>query len=198
MLNLKKYILSFIRCEQGVAYVEFALSSSLLMLLFLGSVEVSRCELIIQKLEKVASTAADVTTQTDPNTSPLTTSEMSQLMSAVTDMMSPYTTGTSDPNILVIVTDVTKTGTNSPVVNWQYCGGGTLSASSRVGTTVGSTATLPNSFSMNSGEEVVIGEVFYNFSPMIAGNRYLGSFQIYKTAIYMPRLGALTAFSSHC
>lgn len=198
MQRSKKYILPLVCCEQGIVSVEFALTITMLLLLFLGSVEMSRCWLIIQKLEKVVASVADVTTQTDPNTSPLTTNQMSQLMSAVTDMMSPYTTGTSDPKILVIVTDVTQGSSGSPVVNWQYCGGGALSVSSKVGTTIGGSATLPNSFSMNSGEEVVIGEVFYNFSPIIATNNVIGSFQIYRTSIYMPRLGALTAFSSHC
>ncbi len=198
MAYLKKYLAKLKHCEQGIAYVEFALCLSLMMLLFLGSVEVSRCVLIIQKLEKTVSTVTDVTTQTNPNTTPLTSSQMSQLMSAVTDMMSPYTAGASDANILVIVSDVTKTGSASPVLNWQYCGGGNLSATSRVGTTIGGTATLPNSFSMNSGEELVVGEVFYNFSPIVSTNPVLGSFRIYKTAIFMPRLGALTGFSSHC
>ena len=200
MIHMKKYIREFVECEQGLAYVEFALSLSFLLILFLGSVEVTRCYLLTQKIEKTAFTAADVVTQTNPNTGPVTSSQMSQLMSAVTDMMTPYTTGASDPKILVIVSDITKNGNSTPVLNWQYCGGGALSVSSTIGTTTGSaiTGSLPNGLSMNAGEEAVISEVFYNFLPIIIGNGVLGSFQIYRTAVFMPRLGALTGFSSHC
>lgn len=197
-----KILLLFRKCikaEQGIAAIEFALCLTTLMILFLGSIEISRCFLIIQKLEKTVNTLADVTAQTDPNTSQVTTSQMSQLMSAVYDMMAPYTTGSSDPNILAIVTSVTKNGTNNPVINWQYCGGGGLSVTSKLGKVIGASVTnMPNGFSMNSGEEVIIGEVFYNFSPIIGRNPFLGSFQIYRTAIFMPRLGALTGFSSSC
>lgn len=210
MQAVKKYLRELYACQAGIAYVEFALSISLLMILFLGSVEVTRAILIVQKLEKTVTTVTDVVTQADTNTSPLTTTEMTQLMGAVTDMMSPYTAGVSDPNIVLIITDVTATGTNnSPVINWQYCGGGTLSATSRVGSTIGGAATLPNSFAMtatNNGttqvviNEVVIGEVFYNFSPLAIsrGNNMIGAIQLYKTGVYIPRLGALTSFSSHC
>lgn len=198
MPDVKKYLTGLYACEAGLAYVEFALSVSLLMVLFFGAVEVSRCVLILQKLEKTVTTVTDVVTQADANTAPLTTTEMTQLMGTVTDMMSPYTAGATDPNILVIVTDVTKTGTNNPVVNWQYCGGGALSVTSSVGTTIGGTATLPNNFAMTAGEEVVVGEVFYKFKPLLGSNKIIGSFQLYKTSVYAPRLGALTGFSSHC
>ncbi|HEU5048391.1 MAG TPA: TadE/TadG family type IV pilus assembly protein [Rickettsiales bacterium] len=198
MASLRQHFRDLLVREEGLAYLEFALSISLMLMMFMGSVEISRCLLITQKLEKVAASVADVTTQTDPNTGPVTTSQMSQLMSAVTDMMSPYTTGVSDPKIKVIVTDITKTGSNSPVINWQYCGGGALSVNSSLGTTVGSNATLPSGFTMSAGEEVVIGEVYYSFTPIISNNRILGSFRIYRYSIYVPRLGALTGFSSHC
>jgi len=188
----------FAAAQEGMALVEFALSSVLLLTLFMGSVEFSRAFLVTQKLEKTASTLADVVAQTDPNSTPLTTSQLSQLMSAVTDMMSPYSQGATDPNIGTVITSVTKTGTANPVINWQYCGGGGLSVTSKLGKTINSTATLPAGFTMNAGEEIIVGEVFYNFIPLMARNGLLGSFQMYKYTIYVPRLGAITAFSSSC
>jgi Flp pilus assembly protein TadG len=187
---------SLLHSEQGLAFIEFALCLSLLLMMFLGSVEVTRYVLIVQKLEKSVETVANVTTQANPNTSPLTTGQMAQLMSAVQDMMNPYTFGA---NGLVIVTDITKTGTNNPVVNWQYCGGGTLTAVSHIGTTVGATATLPSGFSMIAGEEAVIAEIFYNYTPIVATKwTIMGASTIYRTSTFMPRLGVLTGFSSSC
>jgi hypothetical protein len=166
------------------------------MLLFLGSVEVTNYILIIQKLEKTVGTVTDVTTQADPNNDPLTTSEMSQLMSAVQDMMNPYTFGSKG---LVIVTDVTQAGSNNPIVNWQYCGGGSLAVSSKIGTTIGGAATLPAGYTMIAGEEAVIGEIFYNYTPITMTTwSIVTANTVYRTAVFMPRLGALTGFSSHC
>lgn len=187
---------TILRSEEGMAYIEFALTISMLLMMFLGSIEITRYVLIVQRLEKIVETVANVTTQADPNTSPLTTTEMSQLMGAVQDMMNPYTFGA---NGLVIVTDITQSGSNNPIINWQYCGGGTLVATSKLGNTIGGAATLPTGFSMIAGEETVIGEVFYSYTPIIATKwTIMTTSTIYRTATFMPRLGVLTGFSSHC
>jgi Flp pilus assembly protein TadG len=196
MTNIKKNWAEFIKCEQGIAYVEFAISLTVLILLFLGSIEMTRYILIVQKVEKTVSTVTDVTTQVDPNSNTNTqiSSQLSQMMSAVQDMMNPYIFGT---NGLVIITDVTQAGTNNPVVHWQYCGGGTLSVKSKIGTAIGAAATLPTGYAMNAGEEVVIGETFYQYSPITTQN-IIQAQTIYRTSIFMPRLGALTDYSSTC
>lgn len=196
ILKQARSLLSPLSRQDGLAYIEFALSLSFLLFMFLGSVEVSRYILTIQKLEKTVETVANVTTQADPNSSPLTVTQMQQLMSAVQDMMSPYS---FNSNGLVIVTDVTKTGSNSPVVNWQYCGGGTMTQASGIGNTIGGNATLPSGFAMTSGEEVVIAEIFYNYQPVVTSQwSVIAATKIYRTAVFMPRLGVLTGFSSHC
>jgi Flp pilus assembly protein TadG len=187
-----------LKSESGLAYLEFAIALPILMILFLGSIEISRCFLIIQKVEKTVSTIGDVTAQTDANISPLTTAKMSQLMSAVDDMMSPYSSGANDPKISTIITNITKTGTASPIINWQYCGGGSLVVNSKLGKIIGSNATMPSGLILVDGEEIIIAEVFYNFTPIIGNNRFLAGFQIYRTAVFMPRLGALTNFTSNC
>ena len=201
---MKQKLLEFKNSEHGLAYFEFAISVTFLMILFMGSIEVSRYALIVQKVENVANTMADITTQANPNTTPLTTSQMSQLMSAVHDLMSPYSSGTNSPDIKVIVSSVTQAGANNPVINWQYCtGGGSLAVNSRItaytgSAAIGSAVVLPNNFTMNAGEEIVIAEVIYNYTPLLLNNKVVGQTQVYKTAIYLPRLGVLTAFSSTC
>lgn len=186
--------LRFARDESGVAAIEFALCLTVLLLLCLGSIELTRYVLVVQKLEKTVSMMTDVTTQADPNSTPITTNVMSQIINSADDMMSPYP---FNSNGKVILTNITKTGSANPVVNWQYCGGGTLSATSRIGTTIGGAATLPSGFTMTAGEEVVIGEIFYNYSPITSQN-VVPSTTLYRTSIFMPRLGALTSFSSTC
>lgn len=183
-----------LRDQSGIAAVEFALCLTVLLVMFLGSVELTRYILIIQKLEKTVSMMTDVTTQTDPNSTPMTTTIMSEILTASTDMMRPYTFGALGR---VVITDVSKTGTANPVIRWQYCGGGTLNATSLIGTTVGGDATLPAGFTMSAGEEVVIGEIFYQFTPITTQN-IVPATTLYRTAVFMPRLGALTDFTSSC
>lgn len=180
--------------ERGVAAIEFALCVTVLITMFIGSMELTRYILITQKLEKTVSMITDIVTQTDPGSAPLTTTTMQQIFGATVDMMKPYPAGA---NIYVILTNVTKTGTANPKINWRYCGGGTLSATSNIGTANGADATLPSGFTMTAGEEVLIGEVFYKFDP-ITTQSIVPSVTLYRTAIFMPRLGALTTFSSSC
>lgn len=195
-----KTALALARCEQGVAYIEFAFCLPVLLIMFLGSIEVTRYLLIVQKLEKTVSMLTDVTTQVNPNTGPITATQMSQMFGTAQDMMNPYTFGSSG---FVVLTDVTQAGSNNPIVNWQYCGGGTLSAHSAVSGSnsgsqaIGQPATLPSGFSMIAGEEVVIGEIFYAFTPVTTQNAVKAQ-TLYRTAVFMPRLGALTGFSSTC
>jgi Flp pilus assembly protein TadG len=195
---MRNSLQALMRSQSGVAYMEFAIGVTFLMILFLGSVEVTRFVLINQKIQKTVVSVTDVVTQAGQG-NPLTTTGLSQIMSAVGDMMNPYTFGAGG---VVFVTDVTQPASGNPIVNWQYCGGGTLHSAdatvvSKIGTTVGGTATLPSGFTMNSGEEVVIGEIYYKYSPIIVQSM-LANTTLYNYAVYMPRLGALTSLVSSC
>jgi hypothetical protein len=88
-------------------------------------------------------------------------------------------------------------------VKWQYCGGGTYTSSSRISTlsgasAIGAAANMPPGFTSIASEEFVVGEAFYNYAPISSANGVLGSMVLYRTAVFMPRLGALSGFSSHC
>jgi len=215
-MHIRKQLELLRHCESGVVLVEFAFAVIVLLVMFIGTVEVTRYALIVQKLEKTVSSIADVVAQTNPNSGGITDTEMSQLMSAVTDMMSPYTTGASDPNIRIIVTDIyyntTAASPNTPVpaIQWQYCGGGSgtqhskLYASTGYVVTHGQIATLANaglpaSFtgSLNTPEEFIVAEVFYNFNPVMNQTIFTPvgfNTLVYRTVVYMPRLGALSSF----
>ncbi len=218
---LKHKARTFTRQEEGVAFIEFAFAITILLLLFLGCVELTRYVIIIQKLEKTVSEVADVVTQTDPSTSPLTDLEMSQLMDAVQYMMSPYTTMSNtytSSNTRIIITDIqniSSTATPNPVIMWQFCSRSGLSGTSyysKLGNTssctAGSTCTITDAqfgaagFStgtsgfrsnMQTSEELVVGEVYYAYLP-ITNQKLLTAATLYRMAAFMPRLGALTSY----
>lgn len=180
------------RSQRGLAYLEFAISIPFLLVLLLGSIEVTRYILIAQKVEKVAVTLSDVVAQS----ATITSSEMGNIIKAAAQVMQPFT---FNSNAYVIVTSVTQTGapsvSNRPKVNWQYTGGGTWTQSSHIGTT-GNDATLPTDFSLNDKDNVIIAEVFYNFTPLINNNILIGTTSIYKIGVYKPRLGSLSTLGA--
>ncbi len=141
------------------------------------------------------------------------------MRAAVTVMMYPYTRGAADPNIVVIMTDVLAVPVNpntnppTPTVRWQYCGGGgatlaSLGVTSKVTPGIsgsnaigGTTANLTGvsspfgatGFTMANNEEILIGEVYYNYQPIMR-NPVLAATQLYRASVYTPRLGALQWF----
>ena len=175
----------FARDQHGVAAMEFALCAPLLMTLFVGGYEISRYLIVTLKVEKTAFTVADVVSQS----SALTLSEMNQYVSAATQIMLPYSFAADGR---VIVSSVYQTGTTPPsTVRWQYSGGGSLVRSSQVGNVNGA-ASLPTGMTLADRENVIVAEVFYRYQPYFTLG-VLSPRDIYHTAIFKPRLGALTS-----
>lgn len=165
-----------------MAAVEFAIALPMLALLFLGGFETSRYILLHQKVEKVAYTVSDVVSQSES----VTQSQLDQIYTAAEQIMQPYSFGVDGR---VMVSSVYKDGAASPTVRWQYAGGGTLSRSSQIGA-VGSIATLPEGLTLNASDNIIIAEVYYRYHPVLGGTAIVEN-DIYKTAIFKPRLGAL-------
>jgi len=184
MKRILQYFRKLARTQEGVAVVEFALCLPFLATLMLGSVEVSRYIIIHQKLEKVAFTVSDVVAQSTE----VTTGGLDQLLAATQDIMNPYTFNSDG---IVYITSITQTAGSAPTVSWRYSGGGTLSGySSQLGT-IGYAATMPNGLTLNDGDNVIVAEVYYRYEPLL-GTQIYGSETLYKTAVYKPRLGALS------
>jgi Flp pilus assembly protein TadG len=178
------------QCRQGVAYIEFAVTVSFLILVLIGTVELTRYILLIQKVEKTVDSVTDVVTQYDPTTDPLTAAGLQPILNDTPFLMSPYSFGA---NGYIILTDVSQTA-GKAVVNWQYCGGGTFKQPSRVGKMTTNPATppigYPNGFTISDGEEVVIGEIFYAYSPVF-NQSFVSPTIVYRAAILQPRSGSL-------
>jgi hypothetical protein len=187
MFKLLRRWKHFRRAQQGVAYLEFAVTLPFLLALFMGSVDATRYILIAQKLEKVSLSMADLVAQYET----MSTTQLNTLILATGQVMRPYDFGA---NSYVVVSSITKTGTNAPVVNWQYAGGGTMVSASRIGAT-GNAATLPAGFTMVDKDNIIIAEVFYNYTSLVAGS-VMPNVLMYKMAVFKPRLGALNTLGS--
>jgi hypothetical protein len=174
----------FIRNKRGVAAIEFALALPILSGLFFGCLEVTMNILAAQKVEKLASTSADVVAQSEV----ATTAGLTELLSATTDVMTPFDFGADG---IVIITSIYRAaGATQSLVNWRYSGGGQLSATSKLGT-VGAVAIMPDGFTLNERENVIVAEVYYKYQPLFPGVLFEEK-TLYRLAMFKPRLSALT------
>lgn len=182
--RLRAAVKRFGRSRRGALLPEFALAMPILVLLSLGGLEVSRYVLLHQKLDRVAATLGDLTAQAET----LTVQEMDNLFEAVGYVIRPFEMGA---NGTVIVTAISASGGGAPEVSWQRSGGGSYPATSAFGA-AGGVATLPTGFVVRDGESLVVAEVFYSYTPWVAGGVTAAS-ELYTRALFRPRFGAIAS-----
>jgi Flp pilus assembly protein TadG len=189
LTRLAKTCADLSRDRRGVAIPEAAIIMAVLVPMLLGGFEVARFALLQQKLSRATMATADLITQCET----IAGSEVDSIMSATGLMMQPFTTGGAQR---VIVTSVSKTGSANPKIDWQRLGGGSLSGvASKIGTTVGGNATLPAGFLVRSGENAIIAEIYYQFTPTLAGD-IVPSRILYHRAMLRPRVLPLSTLST--
>ncbi|MBU6234631.1 MAG: pilus assembly protein [Alphaproteobacteria bacterium] len=171
------------RNDRGVAAVEFALIFPLLMTFLLGSFEVVRYIIVNQKIDHVAYTVADVVGQEES----ITRAQITDIMSAATEIMDPFGFGQDG---IVIISSIEQDPTEGPIVRWQVTGGGTLDKDSRLGLE-DDVADMPATLTLNDNENVIVAEVFYNYTPAFSED-YFSTRENYKYAVFKPRYGSLT------
>ncbi len=184
----------FLRCDSGVAMIEFAFILPIIVVLLFGVIEMSRYALIHQKLDKTANALADFIGQSDETV--VRRTDLDTYVGAARQIMTPL-----DFNGTIIFSSVTTYSTPTPPCNtpdvscvvWQYS---PLGADlSRIGS-VGGEAEIPGSYGVISGQNAIIAEIYGDYEPMLAGTGViipsLQPHSIYKVAVYKPRLGSLT------
>lgn len=225
--RLRTAIHHIIKSAEGSALVEFAICLPIILLLFYGGVEVARYLLIVKKLQDAANQLPGIITSTDPVKTTLTKNDMDAIATgAFLRMISPYANG---KNAFVILSDIYADpdahSPGAPMVKWRYCGGemnlrprfrNSMVITSRFGN-VGAPADLSSlsaidshtssaPFTLESGDEIVVAEVFYDFHPIIE-NGVTGSIiparTLYFSSLSVPRFAHLnglvgTAFKGNC
>jgi len=169
--------------RSGVAATEFALTLPIWIILMLGAADGTYCLLVNEKADRIAYSVTDIVTQYQV----ITLANLSDIIQAASQLMQPFIFAN---NGIVIVTSVYKPPGQNPYICWQYSGGGSLVQSSRIGNT-GGTPTLPNGLALNDNDNVIISEVFYNFTPMFVREGLFSANQVYRVGIYKPRLSPL-------
>jgi len=185
--------------SSAVAVVEFAMILPLLTVLTLGSFEVARYALLIQKLDRVSATMADLTARAEA----LTASEVDNLLDSTDYLSQPFDFNTDG---MVVISSVVGRLNRDPLIIGQRRRGSIAGVSSVVGVD-GGDATLPVAFKnaetgqvLEDGDGLIVAEVFYDYSPYLTLGGYLledmlGDTIIYRRAFFRPRLSEQTTFN---
>jgi Flp pilus assembly protein TadG len=177
---------TIVRDRRGVVLQETAIIMPLLVTMILGGYEIARFAILQQKLSRTVMTTSDMVTQGGTISKP----EIDLIFAATSTMIQPFAGG---PSQLVIVSSVSAVGAAAPKLVWQRTGGGTLTGvTSKIGTVVGGNVTLPPGFLVRPDTDVIIAEIFYNFTPTFIP-ALVPPHVVYHRAIFSPRQGSLTA-----
>lgn len=184
---MRSLIQRFSRRRDGSVIVETAMALPLLVLLLLGGMETARLVMVTFKLEKAASTVADLVAREEV----ATPDAVNNVLSAVQHVMAPFALGDDG---VVIVSSVTGTGEGVATVNWQVSGAGTLAAASEVGITGGG-ASLPGGLALREDVTAIVAEVAYEYTFLIAQD-WSPLPQFRYSATFRPRKGGLDRLNS--
>lgn len=137
-------------CEAGITAVEFALVSPMLLSLFLVGMALSDGIACNRKVTTAARSVADLTARY----SSVTTSDVSTILAASSQIMAPYDAA----NAAIRVSEIKVTGTTSGTVVWSRAQNGTALATN-------ATVTVPSGMAA-TGSYMILGEVSFAYTPL--------------------------------
>lgn len=163
--------------DSGTAAVEFGMIAPVMVILFLGCVELSQALTVSRRLEKASSSTVDLFTRPQAGDS-LTTAEADGHFLIVNEILKPY--DASQLTIKIVSVKAKAGGGN--LVSWSrdnkggtpYAAGGAYSGS------------LP-AIALADGESVMIAESSYKFTPIVFLEFLPASFEFTDTHFMKPR-----------
>jgi Flp pilus assembly protein TadG len=134
----------------GTALVEFAITLPVLLILYLGCVQICDAVSIYRKTTVTARTIADLTSQQTQ----VSDSELDSIMTVSSQVMAPH----SSADLRIVISQLTVDSSGVAKVDWSRAAGPGATAA-----TVGSTYSLPAGVAVN-GTSIVVSQVNYSYS----------------------------------
>jgi Flp pilus assembly protein TadG len=144
-----KMLRRFRRARSGIAAVEFALILPVMLVLVLGTVEVTNALICKTDVSNTASTAADLIAQE----SSVDTSDMTDVFAALSALNYPFPAA----GLKVVITSVIDDGKGGGKVDWSQANTGSAR-------TTNSPVTVPTGL-ITTGGSVILAEVTYTYTP---------------------------------
>ena len=159
------------RDQRGVSAIEFALLLPLMVMLYLGTVEISQGINVDRKVTLTARTVADLVSQAPS----ITNLAMIDILNASSTVMTPYLTS----KLRVTVSSVTIDAKGKATIAWSDTLNGTTRA-------VGSAVALPSALAVPN-TSVIWAEAQYDYKPTI-GYVITGTLTLKDQLFMSPRL----------
>lgn len=182
MKSLKNALSRFKRDEKGASIVEAVFALPVLTTLMVSGVEATRFIIANQKVERTSATVGDLVSRLQE----VTEGDLADLFAAGDQVMTPFNVSQDGR---LIVSSVIDNG-NGDVIVWQrqFGGGG---ANSKVGVQ-GGTPSLPEGLVVRPGENVIVAEVIYDYTPDLF-SEFFQPAELYSPTYFRPRFSNLAA-----
>lgn len=142
---------TFVRAREGLAAVEFALISPLMILMFFGATELSYALDCNARVGRVASTTSDLVAQSTS----VSSTDVTNIFTAANSILYPY----ASTGARIVVSSLVDDGKGSTKVAWS-------SAQNATPRSVGSTVSVPPGLVVSgSGGSVIFAEITYVYTP---------------------------------
>jgi Flp pilus assembly protein TadG len=171
----------FARDRDAVSAIEFAIILPVMLLLYIGGVELGDGLQIQFKVTETARTISDLASQYII----IQSSDMSNILAATSSVIAPY----SASNMTMTVSEVTTNSQGQATITWSCSLNGTPH-------TVGATVTLPTNL-QTPNISLIWGEVSYPYTPPM-GYVVTGTLNLYQSNYFYPRLVNLITLPQGC
>ena len=169
------WILSrFVRDDRGIAVVEFALILPILLVLWIGGVEVTTALSVDRRLNNLAASLGDLVARSKT----VTHSEVDNIFNIAPGAMYPY----SNTGLSMRITAVKISDSGSATVSWSRAKGSkpAYSDNTSMNGVVPATLRIPKS-------QVIVSEVYFTYAPAV-GYVITGSLALEDRMFFVPRL----------
>jgi Flp pilus assembly protein TadG len=194
MTNINKRFLllrKLRKSQKGTVLIEFALVFPLFLIAFLGGTEMFHYLMVQRKVTQTVSTIAHLTTQAKA----LTPSNINDIFDSVSNVMKPFQTSTSGR---IIITYVEGTSAGPKVIN-QCVSNDNTTLASKIGakSSRANLSSINGTFTLAAGENAIIAEIFYEFTPYFAnlgsemGGGIFTQQLLYNNSIREPRFNQI-------
>lgn len=157
--------------RRGVSAIEFAFVLPVMLLLYIGSVELGDGLQIQFRVTATARTVTDLASQYII----IESSDMSTILAAASTVVAPY----SGSNVTITLSEVTTNAQGQGTVTWSCSLNGTPH-------TVGAAVVLPSTL-QTANISLIWGEVTYPYTPSL-GYFLTGTINMYDSVYFYPRL----------
>jgi Flp pilus assembly protein TadG len=182
----------FMASQRGVAAIEFAMIMPVLLILFLSSFDVGNAIIVYLKVRTATYQLAAITNQYGTgSTAQISTSTMSAITGAVSQVMAPY----SSSSTVVTISQIKATSATAATVSWSYTVNGTALSGTYSG--------LPANMAKNSCATVpttakpcyfILSAVSYTYTPLF-GHYMTGPLTLSDTLLVTPRVSTCVQYN---